>query len=389
VLDTFDGVKTGGVLSARRFVEALRRRHEVTVLAAGPAGPGREPLPGFYPPLFARVMREMGFVFAVPRRAVIERVLRRADVVHLQFPFWLGMRTAALARPAGVPVVAGFHVQPENMLRNIGLGGPRASGLVERTYRLFLRRYFALADTVVCPSAFALGLLRDRGLAVPAEVISNGIPPELAPLHSPGADLGPLRPPRPGRGDGPFLLLAVGRLAREKRLDVVVEGVRRSRHAPRIRLVITGRGPEERRIRARAATLPRPAEIGFVSDEALRDLLRSADLLLHASEVELEGMAVLEALGCGTPALIADSATSAAPQLAVSPELLFRAGDADDLARRLDALLDQPERLAEARARCPALARSHRFEDSVERLEALYARLARRGPAAAPRRTVA
>src|SRR5512142_1821108 len=120
VLDVYDGVKTGGVLSARRFVEALRARHEVTVVAAGPPGPGQVSLPAFTPPPFGRVMREMGFLFAVPRRRVLEEALRRADVVHAQFPFWLGMRTAAMARRAGVPLVAGFHVQPENMFTNVG-----------------------------------------------------------------------------------------------------------------------------------------------------------------------------------------------------------------------------------------------------------------------------
>src|SRR5512146_1200427 len=79
VLDVYDGVKTGGVISARRFVAALRRHHDVTVLTSGPADEGRVALPSFYPPFFARVMREMGFAFAVPRRPVLERVFRGVD----------------------------------------------------------------------------------------------------------------------------------------------------------------------------------------------------------------------------------------------------------------------------------------------------------------------
>ncbi len=365
VADTYAGVKTGGVVSARRFVEALRERHDVAVVACG-AG-ADVPLPAFYPPLFRRVMREMGFAFAVPRRRVLEEAFRRADLVHVQFPFWLGMRSAALARRLGVPLVAACHVQPENMFYNVGL---RSDALVEWTYRLFLRRLFDLADAVVCPSPFALEALRRRGLAAPAEVISNGIAPEFHPGDAERAE----------RHRGKLLLVAVGRLAREKRHDVVVEGIRRSRHAARIQLVITGRGPDEERVRRLASTLPLPAEVAFVGDEELRRLLAAADLMVHASEVELEGMAVLEALGCGTPALIADAPRSAAPALAVSPELLFRAGDPDDLARRLDALVDDPERLDRARARCLELAPRYALAESVRRLEALYLRvLERRG----------
>lgn len=371
VVDTYDDASNGGSISARRFVEALRRRHEVVLVAGGGApGPDRVALPRLQP---FRVMREMGFAFAVPRRRLLEPAIRAADVVHVQFPFWLGYGAARLARRAGTPWVAAFHVQPENMFHNVGL---RSATLSEWTYRLFLRSFYGRADAVVCPSRFALEELARRGLGVPAEVISNGIAEGFRPGKA----------ERPERHRGRILLLSVGRLAKEKRHDVIVEAVRRSRHAGRIQLVITGRGPEEERVRRMAAALPLPGEVGFVAEEELRRLLCTADLLVHASEIELEGMAVLEAVGCGLPALIADAPHSATAQFAASPELLFRAGDPADLARRLDDLLDHPERLEAARERTLAMAEGYRFEESVRRLEAIYLRLAsRRDPPGAPR----
>lgn len=367
VCDMWDGVKTGGVLSARRFVEALRAHHDVTVVTAGDpgrGGPGEIRLPGFYVPAAARLMREMGFVFAVPRRRVLEAALREADVVHVQFPFWLGMRSVEIARSLGRPVVCGFHVQPENMLYSIGL---RSTRLSEAAYRFFLDHFYSRADAVICPSPFAEEALRQRGLQVPTEVISNGIPPAFRAREV----------ERPARYRGRFLLLAIGRLAREKRLDLVIEGVRRSRHAAEIQLVMTGRGPEQERVRRLGATLPCPAEVIFVSDEELRGLLCSADLMVHASEVELEGMAVLEALGCGLPALVADAPNSATRQFAIAPEFLCEPGDPDAIARRLDLLLERPALLRAARARCRELAARYRFEVSVRRHEALYRRLSR------------
>jgi 1,2-diacylglycerol 3-alpha-glucosyltransferase len=369
VADTFDSTIAGGVRSARRFVEALRTRHDVTVVSAGSPGDVGVPLPAFYPPFFGEVMQQNGFVFAIPRRRALEALFRRVDVVHVQFPFWLGLRAAAIASAVGTPLVSAFHVQPENLLYNLGLRSPR---LVDWTYRLFVRNLYDRSAAVVCPSRFALEELRGHGLRAPAEVISNGIAPGLGPA--------PLD--RHERHHGKVLVLAVGRLAREKRLDVTLEGVRRCRHAEGIQLVVTGRGPEEAVLRRQAATLPVPAEVGFVSEAELRRLLVTADLLVHSSEVELEGMAVLDALACGTPALVARAARSAARQFAVSDDFLFEAGDPDDLARRLDVLLDAPERLREARARCLALAEGFRFEDSVRRLEELYLRVAR-GDAAA------
>ncbi len=370
VTDTFGDVKAGGVVSARRFVAALRERHDVTVVTAGPEERGPYSVPGFQA---GRVMREMGFILAVPRRRVLEAAFAGADLVHVQFPLWLGVRAVELARRAGLPAVAAHHVQPRNMFVHLGV---RSKALCDLTYRIFLRTVYQRVDAVICPSEAALEELRRHGLTTPAEVISNGIPPEFRPST---VD----RSPRPG---GKVHLLAIGRLAPEKRHDVIIEGLRRSRHAGCVQLVVTGKGPEEQRVRRLVRTLSPPGEVIFAGDDELVRLLQSADLLVHASEAELEGMAVLEALGCGTPALIANAPGSAASALAVSPDLVFRAGDPDDLAHRLDDLLDHPDRLTAARARCLELAASRTLDASVRQLEALYDRVVagRRG-AGAPR----
>jgi glycosyltransferase involved in cell wall biosynthesis len=364
VTDMFDGVKTGGVISARRFVTALRERHEVTVVAGGPDGPGLVGLPRFTIPPFGTIMREMGFIFAWPTRSRLEPVLREADVVHVQFPFWLGVRAAALARQVGTPVVAASHLQPENMLHNVGLRSP---WLVDQTWRLFISTLYRHAAHLVVPTALGVEELRRRGLTVPAEVISNGIPSAFQP--GPGH--------REPAHQGAFLILAVSRLAKEKRLDLIIEAVGRSRHAAGIQLVICGHGPEKARLRALAASLPRPADFRVVEEADMPGLMRSADLLVHAAEIELEGMAVLEALGTGLPALVADAALSAAGRLAVSDEFRFPPGDAASLAARIDHLVEQPERLAAARVASRAVADGLRLEASIARLEAVYQRVAR------------
>ena len=363
VADTFESSVAGGVRSGLRFVDGLRARHDVTVVAADATGDRDLSLPPFYLPFVARIMRENGFTFARPQARALASLFRRVDVVHVQFPFWLGLRAADVAHEVGTPVVSAFHVQPENLLRNVGLRAPWAAAWI---HRQLIKRLYDRSAAVVCPSPFALSELRAHGLRAPAEVISNGAPPEF----------GPVQAERHARHQGKLLVLAVGRLAREKRLDVTIEGIRRSRHARRIQLVVTGRGPEEATVRRLAAALPVPAEIGFVAEEELRRLLATADLLVHASEYELEGMAVLEALASGTPALVARAPGSAARQFALSEDFLFEPGDPDDLARRLDGLVEAPRLLAEARTGALALASGHRLADSVRRLEQLYLRVA-------------
>ncbi|HVY47574.1 MAG TPA: glycosyltransferase [Minicystis sp.] len=369
-IDTYEGVKTGGVISAHRFVDALRARHDVTVIAGGPSGEGRVGLPRFTIPPFGGVMQKMGFVFAWPSRAALEPVLRQADVLHVQFPFYLGIRACTMARELGTPVVAAAHILPENMFHNVGVHSP---WLVDQTWRFFIRSLYGRADCVVCPTALGVEELERRGLTVPVEIITNGIPPAFRP--------GPAA--REPRYEGRFLVLSVSRLAREKRIEVIVEAVRRSRNASRIQLVLCGHGPEEERLRRLSSTLAVPAEIRVVEERDMPNLMRSADLLVHAADVELEGMALLEALGTGLPALVAAAPKSAASTLAIGDAFRFPAGDADALAQRIDHLVEHPDELAAARTATLTAAEGRTLAASVARLEAVYERVARprRAPA--------
>jgi glycosyltransferase involved in cell wall biosynthesis len=364
VIDLFEGVRTGGVISAQRFVRALRERHEVTVIAGGPTRDGVIGVPQFTIPPFGKVMREMGFIFGWPTRATLEPLLRRADVVHIQFPFWLGIRAATLSRGLGTPVVAASHLQPENMFYNVGVRSP---WLNDRTWRFFISSLYGRADSVVVPTEFGLAELRRNGLTVPVDVVSNGIPPQFHP--------GPAE--RDPAHQGRFVVLVVSRLAREKRIDVVIEALRRARTAARVQLVVLGAGPEEDRLRKAGATLANPADFRLVEPDEVPNIMRAADLLVHASEIEMEGMAVLEALGTGLPALVATSPLSASARLAVGDDFRFPVNDVRALAERIDLLVEHPERLASARLESLTAAEGLRLDASVAKMEAIYERVAR------------
>jgi glycosyltransferase involved in cell wall biosynthesis len=369
VLDSWDDTANGGVVSTRRFTELLREGgHEVTVLATGRPEPGKVALRQLRVPLADRIMREMRFPFAWPDRRILAEALSRQDVVHVQFPFWLGIRAVKLARRAGLPVVSTFHVQAEHLLHNVGI---RNQAMVDLVYRLFLRTVHERSDRVVCPSAFAERELRRHGLRAPTTVISNGLPPQYRPIpRSEWPDLG-----------GKFAILSVGRLAREKRHDLLVEAIRRSRHEARIQLVVIGDGPLRRPLEERARSLTNAARFLYLQPHELIPYYNAADLCVHAAEVEVECMSVLEAMGCGAPCLIARAPLSAASQFAISDRFLFEAGSRDELTAKIDWLVDHPEELVEARLRYRQAAGAYRIEASLEKLVGVYREVARgRGP---------
>jgi 1,2-diacylglycerol 3-alpha-glucosyltransferase len=360
VADTLHSHTGGGIASGEYVVEKLRQDHDVVAVATD----GDDVLPGFQLPL--RAMREAHFVMARPDRAVLAHAFANVDVVHLQLPFWLSFAALDEARRLDLPVVAGFHVQPENALFNVGI---HSEWLNKTIYRALVKHFYNKVDAVICPTPFAEEKLLSYGLKTSTYVVSNGVPPDVAAAMAARAPTATRPPRRPGEK---FFILAVGRLAAEKRQDVIIEAIRRSRHKDEIRLVLSGGGPREAELKELASTLPNGAEIGFLPRETLLEHFSNADLFIHAGEVELEGMSVLEAMSAGLPAIIADAKESAASAFALDEDFRFPAGDVDALRDRIDALIEDPARLTAAREPYRLRAGQFDFNASVGKMVDIY-----------------
>jgi 1,2-diacylglycerol 3-alpha-glucosyltransferase len=368
VIDTFHVNNNGTTISADRLAEALvARGHTVRVVAGGnPADDGSGStvemfwVPELVVPIASRLAHRQSTHFAKPVREVLTRAIRDADVVHIFQPWALGRAAERIARQFGVPAVAAFHIQPENITYNIGLGWFRpAAHFVYVLLRVLFYRRFA---DIHCPSTFIAAQLRQHGYRARLHVVSNGVDDSFRPLSAE-------RPP--GR---PFRILTVGRFAPEKRQDVLIRAVRRSRHADRIELHLAGHGPAEKRLRRLGARLPNPPTFGYYDRRELIDLIRDCDLYVHASDVEIEGMSCLEAFACGLVPVISDSKRSATSQFALEPRNLFRAGDPSSLAARIDEWIEDPRGLAAASETYARYGRLYSIERSVRAIERVYQR---------------
>lgn len=371
VIDTFDVNNNGTTMSATRFATALiARGHTVRVVACGepggatgpgPKGPQMFWVPELVVPIASRLAHSQNTLFGKPVREVLTAAIEGADVVHIYQPWPLGRAAERIARRLGVPAVAGFHIQPENITYNIGLGWlPIAARLVYLLLRLSFYRRFA---DIHCPSTFIAAQLRHHGYRARLHVISNGVDHTFRP-----------GPARRRRADEPFRILMVGRFAPEKRQDVVIRAVRRSRHAARIQLYFAGHGPGEKRLRRMSSKLPNPAQFGYYSQADLIELIRGCDLYVHASDVEIEGLSCLEAFSCGLVPVISDSRRSATGQFALEPRNLFRCGDPSSLAERIDGWIDDPAALNAASETYARYGKLYAVDRSVKAIERVYAR---------------
>jgi len=359
VIDPWNYPYNGTVVSTRRFVAALTPHgygFQILSLDA-PDLPGGEAFEKLSIPGFNRIIDTMRAPLAKPDRAKLRSLLAGCDLLHVQYPFFLAYAAIREARSLGIPVICSFHVQPENILQNIRMPSRLLSNLL---YRLFVRFIYNRADHVIAPSSFAAALLTRHGLDRPVTVVSNGVPDRFFQVE---------RSTVPGDG---YVLLSVGRLAREKQQETLLRAVALCRHREHVSVVLAGVGPRQAYLERLAAKLGVRARIGWVDDEELLSLHGRADLFVHTGTIELEGMSVLEAMATGNVVVVSDAADSACAAIIHEDHARFRKGDAADLAERIDYWLSHPEARSAQQRFNRVYAQSLSHDKTAGRLMSLY-----------------
>ncbi len=165
-------------------------------------------------------------------------------------------------------------------------------------------------------------------------------------LDSPPEPWGP--PGGPDLPSGAPVLVAVSRLVRQKGVDVAIDALAkvRERHAD-VQLVVLGEGPLRAELAELTATRGVADAVSFpgrVGDVAW--WLRRANVVVHPARWEGFGLALLEAMLCERP--IVATTVSSIPEIVADGEtgLLVPPDDPGELARAVNALLDDPARAA-------------------------------------------
>lgn len=361
VIDQFDSDNNGTTISAKRFAEILRNHgHEVRILATGGEAPDKYVLPELHIPIFEKLIHSQGFAFAKPVRETIEKAVAWADICHFMMPFALSVQTRKIAEEMGKPCTAAFHIQPENLISSVGL--KNATLINDFMYYMARVIFYDRFTHIHCPSRFIAGELRRHGYKADLHVISNGILPDF---HYMKAEKDP-------EFKGKILILMTGRLSQEKCQDVIIKAVSKSRYADKIQLVFAGQGPTLGYLQNLGESLANKPIFKLFTKDELIHIIAQADLYVHAADIEIEAISCIEAFASGRVPVIADSPRSAARQFALDSRSLFTPGDAEDLARKIDYWLDNPQEVADMELRYAREGRKYGIENSVRKAEEMF-----------------
>jgi glycosyltransferase involved in cell wall biosynthesis len=178
--------------------------------------------------------------------------------------------------------------------------------------------------------------------------IERGIPSERLRILPRGLDTKLFHPTKRDRAfwsarglrEGELGMLFVGRVSKEKNLDLIVSATRRlAEWRTAVRPIIVGDGPymaEMRRLLGDAIFT------GYLGGEDLAKAYASADLFVFPSTTDTFGNVILEAQASGIPVIVSDVG---GPHELVSngkDGLVTKANDATELANAIRQLADNP-----------------------------------------------
>ena len=140
-----------------------------------------------------------------------------------------------------------------------------------------------------------------------------------------------------GACNGEIRLLYVGRISREKDLDLLAAAYRRLRdEGLPVQLFIVGHGPYSE---AFSKSLPEAFFTGYLTGIDLATAYASADVFVFPSTTDTFGNVILEAQACGLPVVVSDSGGPKELVEDKSNGLVTKSHDADDFARAIRSLV--------------------------------------------------
>jgi glycosyltransferase involved in cell wall biosynthesis len=338
--DTLDEINGVAITIKRLISTAKSRGVELTVITAGDDGEyavegvkkfqsvGDFVLPE-YPELklnFPPILDVMDFI----EREGFTRI-------HISTPGTVGLLGLLIARLMNIPVAGTYHTDIPQYVRSL-----TNDEFLEQAAWSYMIWFYSQMEEVMVPSAGTREQLRSRGLPqermkpLPRWVDTETYSPEMR---------NPSFWKSRGVGLGRVVLLYVGRVSREKGLEMLVNAFRELVDSgAAIALAVIGDGPYREEMEALLTGYPTQFT-GYLAGDLLQRGYASADLFVFPSATDTFGNVVLEAQASGLPVIVSDEGGPRELMIDGETGIIFKAGSKSALVNSIKLMISDPERI--------------------------------------------
>lgn len=306
----------------------------------------------------------------------IKRIIKRfrPDVIHSQTADPIALWTANYAKDFNIPLVTTGHTYPDTITDQLKFLKPLKKP-VDAMLTAYLVEYQKHGDYATMPTEMAIEDLitkKRRKFKIPVEAISNGV------------DLSAFRPGQAeqelyqeyGLMRAQPVALYVGRVDPEKSITLVVEAFSQVlKKVPEAILVIVGDGTDLSRLKEQVEELGIAESVRFLGrilPPKLAKVYQLGDVFVTASEIETQGIVLIEAAATGLPLVAVDKGAVREVCQKKKNGFLLEPKDVKGMAQALVKLFrDEELRKAYGEASLE-IAKQHDINYTLKRFEEIY-----------------
>lgn len=326
------------------------------------------------------IFYKKGFKASVFPAREVKHVLEdfRPDVVHVQVSDPIGLSVVHYARKMGIPVVTTEHNQPEVLTEPLKL--PK---VVRKPVNALLSSYFrnrqAKSDFVTMPTKQAIDnliLSSGKEFKVPVAAVSNGV------------DLTNFKPGKVpseiyekyGISKEVLKVLYVGRVDPEKKVGTVIEAFKEARKdlPNNTEMIIVGDGVDRTRLEKIVLDEGLTGAVKFlgrVLPPDLYELYKVGDVFATASEIETQGIVLIEAAATGLPLIAVNKGAVSEVCLTNENGYLCEPGNMKEISEAMVKILTDADLRKKFSEGSVKIASEHNFEKTLDRFLNIYQRV--------------
>lgn len=295
--------------------------------------------------------------------------------IHSATPGPVGLAALAIARILKLPIIGTYHTALPQYAHYL-----TGDGSVEDLVWKYLVWYYDQMTFVYVPSRSTAN-----------ELMEKGIPPHKIRIFPKGVDTDLFHPSKrnvlfngKGRNSAEVRLLYVGRVSKEKNLELLVRVFKAlTEETDRVQLMVVGDGPYLPEMRSSLAG--RPAVFtGYLEGEKLASAYASCDLFVFPSTTDTFGNVVLEAQASGLPVVVTDQGGPQENILPGETGFIVKGNDEESLLQSLRTILQNTARLKPMGAAARKYAENRSFDQAFEQAWGMYSEASERTNCHAP-----
>ncbi len=378
--DTYPPHLNGGALATYRMVNELDKRgHTMIVLAPSTSLRNYKEKDGnitIYRLRSLFVQKEQNFRISpsIIHKGYVEKVVRtvRPDIIHVIDPGFIPVSAMIVGEKLRVPIVGTIHLMPENLITHYFHLPETTVSLFSRILWMQYARIYSKLDRIIAPTQAAADLLTKVKKNIKNKIvyISNGIDLQKFKKNNDGSYL----KKRFHLPDVPTILF-VGRLDKEKKIDVLLRALAHLKGKIVFHAVLVGEGKDGPKLHQLVEALDISSHVtftGVLSVEDLPNIYKTANIFVMPGIAELQSLVTMEAMASGLPVVGADAV--ALPHLIKNGEngYLFKPGNAHDLGNKLRMLLEDKKLREKMGVKSVEMIKVHDMRNVVPRIEEVY-----------------